>query len=92
MEIQGTGGVRPPERVGEPGKVSRPETAAPSGATAPKDQVELSSAGRLLNRALQLPEVRTDRIDQLRQEIASGKYETKDRLEKAIDAFLHENQ
>ena len=91
MEIQGTGGVRPPERVGEQGKVSKPGASAPAGAT-PKDQVELSSAGRLVNRALQLPEIRTDRVDQLRQEIASGKYETKDRIEKAIDAFLHENQ
>ncbi len=90
MEIQGTGGVRPPDRVQGPGKVARTQDVTPAGGGS--DQVSLSETGRLLNRALQLPEVRQDRIEQVRQAIAAGKYETPEKLGKAVEAFLRDER
>ncbi len=50
-----------------------------------RDQVELSTAARMLSRLQQLPDVREDVVDRVRSQIADGTYETDEKLETAIN-------
>ena len=52
------------------------------------DRVELSDVARWLDGLRQLPEVRHDRVTQVRQQIADGTYDTDERLDRALERFL----
>ncbi len=54
------------------------------------DRVELSAHARLLDRLLQLPDVRTELVEAVRQAIRDGTYETPEKLEVAVARLLEE--
>ncbi len=54
------------------------------------DRVELSKVAQWLDRIRQLPEVRQDLIDNLKQSIEAGTYETPEKLDAAVTALLGE--
>ena len=54
------------------------------------DRVELSSHARLLERLHELPEVRTDLVNEIRGAIADGTYETDEKLSVAVARLLEE--
>jgi anti-sigma28 factor (negative regulator of flagellin synthesis) len=62
------------------------EEAAPSRPQRAQDSVEFSPRAQLLSRLAELPDVRQGLIDRVRAEIASGTYETPDK----IDALLED--
>jgi flagellar biosynthesis anti-sigma factor FlgM len=49
------------------------------------DSVELSSNAQLLARMAQMPEVRIDLVNQIKSQIASGEYESAERIAGAIE-------
>lgn len=54
------------------------------------DTVEVSEHAKWMERLRQLPAVRIDKVNQVRQAIADGSYETDDRLNAAIDQLEHD--
>jgi anti-sigma28 factor (negative regulator of flagellin synthesis) len=56
----------------------------------PSDQLDISSAGQMLDAIRDLPEIRHDRVEALRTAIAEGSYETADKLDGAIERLLDE--
>ncbi len=54
------------------------------------DRVELSDMAKLLAKMRDMPEVRQDRVDSVRNAIDRGTYETSDRIDLAIDQLLQE--
>lgn len=54
------------------------------------DRVELSDHARFLNRIRELPAVRTDKVESIRNAIENGQYETDDKLDVAIDRLLED--
>ncbi len=54
------------------------------------DRVELSRHAVLLDRLQQLPDVRADLVDEVRDAIAGGTYETDDKLTAAVEGLLPE--
>ena len=54
----------------------------------PGDRVELSEHARFLDRIRQLPDARFDRVEQIRDAIESGTYETESKLDDAIDRLV----
>ena len=89
MEIQGAGGVAGPNRV-EPNRVTPQRTEATDARTSIGDRAEISEEARLLNKLSEVPDVRMDRVEELRKEIAAGNYETPERIEQAVDRLLEE--
>ena len=91
MEIRRTDGLN---GAGGAGRVegSRPaQPAAPpaqAGAASGGDRVEISNVARLLSAANSLPSVRQDVIDRVKSELAGGRYETPDKIQKAVDRLL----
>jgi len=64
-------------------------SAAPRGIDT-QDTLEISSEGLFAEQVKDLPEMRTDRINQIRQQIANGTYETDDKIDLALSRMLDE--
>ncbi|MBI3273372.1 MAG: flagellar biosynthesis anti-sigma factor FlgM [Planctomycetes bacterium] len=89
MEINKTGGVTGPARI-EGKRLEAPariEDSTPKGVT---DKVQISEEAQLLSRLRDVPEMRMDRVAELKRQIESGEYETTDKLRVAVDRFLEE--
>ena len=52
------------------------------------DRVELSAHARYLDQLRSAPDVRVDRIDQIRGAIADGSYETGEKLDRAVARLI----
>jgi len=79
-QVNGVGGPRP-TRSNE-----QTQSASPI-----RDEVEISSpAAGYIQQAKDLPEIRTERVEAIRQQILDGTYLTQDKLEGAIDGLLDE--
>jgi negative regulator of flagellin synthesis FlgM len=94
MEIHGIHGPQP---------VNGPQGVQPSNPTTAADQVQApdqleisqeaemaSQAAELVEYVHQLPDIRTDRVDEIRAAIEAGTYETEERLDIAVDRLLDE--
>ncbi len=64
-----------------PNKVSATET----GSAAPIDQLDISAEAQLIS---QTNEIRTDRVADIRAQIASGQYEPPEKINAALDRML----
>ena len=64
---------------------ANPAKTTTSAPTRSSDQVELSTAARMLSKLAELPDVRQNLIDQVRTQIADGTYETPQKIDTAID-------
>lgn len=61
-------------------QVSRPQT--------PRDELELSSAGKMLDQLSQNPDMRAERIARIKEAIANGTYDTDEKLEAALSRMF----
>lgn len=86
MQIHGATHVHGPQGLAGPHS-----NRAPQGASAPRpqtvDQLDISPEAAA---ASQAGDVRTDLVARLKGEIASGAYETPDKLDAALDRLLDE--
>ncbi len=88
----GHGSVGPVDRSAQ--QSTRRDNAPPEKADSPPlrpgDSVELSDHARFLDTMRHMPATRHDRIEQVRQQISDGTFETEEKLETAIDRLLDE--
>ncbi len=78
----------PTRSVGAVGPV---DNAAPaSQAPGASDVVEISSIAKLAAKIHELPDVRAELVEKVKTEIASGEYETPQRIELTIDRLMDE--
>lgn len=88
MKVHGSGGVNRATEIYR--KQTRRSEAA--GSPASRDQVTLSPAARdfqaMLDKLAQLPDVRPETVNRLRQQIADGTYEVP--AERVADALLRQ--
>lgn len=88
MEVNGLGSIR---GVYTPETRQKAETAKPEARpTSPRDEVEISEAGRLMNDLAEGNELRAERLAQIKAEIEAGTYETPEKLESALTRMLNE--
>ena len=90
MHIYGPAHLHGAQPVGPPHATRAAKPAGPSQPGAIQDELEISDAGRLVDQVRALPEVRQERIEQIRAEIAAGTYETDEKLEIALGRLLDE--
>ena len=89
MEIQGPGGVSGPDRA-EPQRVPVTGSDPSVDVRTVSDRVEISEEAKLLEKLSQIPDMRTERIDESRKLIESGEYETEERIRVAVERLLEE--
>ncbi len=91
MQIHSVSHVHGTHAISAPHAAARPEsTSAAMRAGATTDVVDISETGRLLEMAAQLPDIRSDRVAQLRAQIAQGSYDTAEKLDMAVERLLDE--
>ena len=70
---------------------SRVSQSTAAGAGSPiQDELQISSEGQFVDRVRELPDIRQDRVNQIRAQIAQGTYETDDKLNVAVGRLLDE--
>jgi anti-sigma28 factor (negative regulator of flagellin synthesis) len=90
MEIYGPGYIDGPQSIRAPHRIRAIEPKLPSDGIHGPDRVDLSAEAEMIGRVQDAPELRTDRIAQIRAEIAAGVYETDDKLNVALGRMLDE--
>ena len=88
MDVNGISGVGPAKPLGAARPAAGIETPAGADALAPQDEVQISSSARKMDELSRTSAVRQERIEQIQQDIADGKYDTPEMLDKALDKFL----
>ena len=89
MDVSGIGSVSggvPTRAVSPTTSVSQPSTA--SSVESPRDQLEISSAGKMLDRLSETPEVRAERLANIKEAIENGAYDTDEKLEAALSKMF----
>ena len=91
MQIHGLGQVHGPQQIKAPHTQPAPQQAsAPRGDNINIDQLDISPEADLVSRSRDVPEIRQERVSEIRQQIASGAYETDAKLDAALDRLLDE--
>lgn len=70
--------------------VRLPAAASKPGSVKTQDQVEISEAAQLLSKMSEIPEIRTNKVEQVRQAILRGDYETPDKIAIVAGRILQE--
>ena len=90
MEIFGAGGTQGPQPIYPRLAAISLDAGQTVQAGAPRDHVEISPLGQLLDGINQMPAIRYERVEEVRRQIAAGEYETPEKLELALDRLLDE--
>ncbi len=90
MQINGLTQVHGPQPINAPHQAQGPPKAARSSQATGVDQLDISREADMVSRARDLPDIRADRVAEIRAEIASGTYETADKLDVALGRLLDE--
>ena len=90
MEIYGAGGAQGPQPIYPRLAAFGVDAGQTVNAGAPRDHVEISPLGQMLDGISRLPEIRHEKVEEIRQQIASGTYETPEKIQIALDRLLDE--
>ena len=90
MEIYGAGGTQGPQPIYPRLATFGVDAGHSVHAGAPRDHVEISPLGQMLDGIGQLPEIRQEKVDEIRRQISAGSYESTEKLEVAVDRLLDE--
>jgi negative regulator of flagellin synthesis FlgM len=90
MHVYGPAHLHGAQPVNSPhsARINRPASTPSSGPI--QDEVQISDAARLLDKVSDLPAIRQDRVNQIRQQIADGTYETPEKMQIAVERLLGE--
>jgi hypothetical protein len=90
MQIYGTSQVHGAQPISgpHPSRGAAPNSAPQAPAAG--DRLEISEAGQLADRLADIPDVRGERVREIRAAIASDTYETLGKLNTAVDRLLDE--
>ncbi|MGD0382312.1 MAG: flagellar biosynthesis anti-sigma factor FlgM [Thermoguttaceae bacterium] len=91
MHVYGPTQLHGPQSIGAPHNVrNTPPPAKTENTTTIHDSVEISDAARMVEQTRDIPDIRQDRVNSIRQQIAAGTYETEAKLNAAVDRLLDE--
>ena len=90
MQINGPSQVHGPQGLQGPHFSNRAKNTPAEGVSRPADQLDISPAAEAAAQAAESEPVRQDLVARVRSEIASGTYETPEKLDAAVDRLLDE--
>lgn len=90
MHIYGPAHLHGPQSISAPHAHRGVQSSAPLATSAASDQLDISDAARVAARLGEIPDIRHERVAQIRAAIADGSYETGDKLDIALDRLLNE--
>ena len=90
MQIHGTTHVHAAQPIAPPHRTTPPQPPREAAGAYGADHLDLSPEIEFVAQARDLPEIREDRVAAIRAQIASGTYETPDKLDRALSRLLDE--
>ena len=90
MQINGPSPAQGPQPTQNPPRAHQAESSAPRPHIAVTDELDISREAELMSRMSELPEIRADKVAELKAAIEAGTYETTEKLEGAVDRILDE--
>ncbi len=89
MHVYGPAHLHGAQAINAPHISRLSEPAAPRSA-AIEDELQISDAAQMMDRVHDMPDIRQDLVQRIRAEIASGGYETDEKLDVALGRLLDE--
>ena len=90
MIIGQTGGVDGPQPI-QPGQSRKPVSKVQSGVPTPRaDKAEISLHAQLLQKLREMPELRQEKVDAIRDQIADGSYESDEKIRAAVNRLFED--
>ena len=90
MQINGPTQIHGAQSINAPHRVAAPNASAPSDSQTTVDQLDISREADLASRIQDVPDVRADKVAEIRAKIDAGAYETDDKLDIAVSRLLDE--
>ena len=90
MQVNGPSNVHGAQPVNSPNAARSAEQATQANQANSADEVSISQQADFLSRIDDIPDIRQERVDQIRAEIADGTYETDEKLDIAVSRLLDE--
>jgi flagellar biosynthesis anti-sigma factor FlgM len=95
MQINGPAHIHGSQSVGGPQKIEGASAAQSTNevneaALHEADQLDISPEADLIGRVQELPDVRAERIDSIRQQIEAGTYDTDEKFDIALGRMFDE--
>ncbi len=90
MQIYGPSHVHGAQPIHGPhaSRGAQPPSTTTTAATG--DRLDISEAGQIAGRLADVPDIRADRVAEIRASLLNGTYETHDKLATAVDRLLDE--
>ena len=89
MQIRPTSNVQNTQAVNLQPKTASTNSVSNNGTALPVDQLDISPQAQMMGTMATGGEVRTDRVAELRSQIASGNYDTAEKLDAAMGRMLN---
>jgi len=90
MDVNGPSPIRSSTPIQPTQQTGSVQEMAQSDSVAPKDDVEISQAARMMEELDQASDLHQARLDRIKQDIKAGVYETPEKLESALWNLLKE--
>lgn len=91
MDVNGTSSISGSSPISKqigPSNTNTNKTPASKPISSPQDELEISSAGRMLDEMTNDSEMRAERLAQIKAAIDDGTYETDEKLDAALSRLL----
>jgi negative regulator of flagellin synthesis FlgM len=90
MQIQGPANLHGAQAIHGPHRVNATAPQQPNDPIQSADQLDISAEAEMISRIRDVPDIRADRVAEIRQQIEAGTYETEDKLEMAVGRLFDE--
>lgn len=90
MQINGPTHLHGPQSVNAPHRPQASRPAAGTNHVSGADQLDISREAEMVSRARETPDIRAERVAEIRTAIQAGTYETSDKLDAAVGRLLDE--
>ncbi len=88
MEIHGPGNVSGPDPIQPTNRIQKAYQQPQASARPTEDSVEISELAQFKAKLDQVPDIRLDKVESLRQQIEAGTYETDDKISDIVDQII----
>ena len=90
MEIQGPSHIHGAQSIKAPHRLQSVQAEPATLDHSPVDQVDISPEAQLIDQVNDIPDIRADRVSEIRAQIDAGIYETEEKLDIALGRLLDE--
>ncbi|MFV1966466.1 MAG: flagellar biosynthesis anti-sigma factor FlgM [Pirellulaceae bacterium] len=90
MQINGPAQIHGAQPINAPHRTATSQASSPGDSPTTVDQLDISREADLASRLRDVPDIRADKVAEIRAQIDSGVYETDDKLDTAVSRLLDE--